>query len=273
MALREAERILKERSRRDHLREAERVRLEQSSGDPDLRLVVDYYTERKLRGEKAVGHHHARKIDRVLAIIELKFGGFKPASSFGPWFVEKYVRLRTQSRIDFPPQTGRPRCGKVKTRTAISELKDFGSVLQFAVKEGVLRANPLAGYRWGDWLVGDEHAVEHMEEAHTRRYQLLLAPPKLTDPATGERLQAPINRISAVDCGARARASLAFLFHHGHRWVSVQSLMCDDIALDYDQTCELLENAPNHRRWWAAHFRMAECYGGAQKRRTFGLHR
>lgn len=253
-ALRQAERVILERAFADHVQPDQEIATTPAAGDPDLFVVIELYVRKRFSGKNAVSAAHARKLDRVFAIIEHVYGLRRPVSYFGAQFVERYVDLRTTREITFPAHFDRRACGKVKVRTAIGELKDFAGVLQFATKKGVIRSNPLEGYNWETWLAGDQNAVEHMEEAHTRRYPLLLARPHLLDSATGERLEAPVHRIICVDGGARLRCILAFMFHHGHRWVSVQSILCEDIALTREEMQALLREAPNHREWWADWF-------------------
>lgn len=263
-ALRQAERVILERAYADHMEPDEEAAPAPVAGDPDLFVVIEFYVRERFSGKKAISAVHARRLDRVFAIIEHVYGLRRPVSYFGPKFVERYVDLRTTRPIIFPPHFERRNCGKVKVRTAIGELKDLSSVLQYAADEGLLQRNLLREYDWKSWLTGDKHAVEHMEEAHTRRYPLLLARPQLLDPATGERLEAPVHRVACVDGGARLRCILAFLFHHGHRWVSVQSIFCEDIALTREEMQALLREAPNHREWWADYFP----YGGILWRRS-----
>lgn len=263
-ALRRAERVIRERASADHESPDKTVRQVSTGGDPDLSLVFDFYVQHRFSGKRAVSAAHARKLDRVMAIIEHVYGTRRPVSFYGQEFVEDYVDLRTTQDIVFPDHFERRDCGRVKVRTAIGELKDLSGVIRYAKKKGIVQVNPLEGYEWGAWLVGDAHAVEHMEEAHTQRYPLLLARPQLLDPATGERLEPPVYRIACADGGARLRCILAFMFHHGHRWVSVQSVLCEDVALTREEVQALLRVAPNHREWWADWFP----YGGILWRRS-----
>jgi hypothetical protein len=233
-----------------------------TGGDPALQVIVDAYFDIRVknRSERVVlpgvlvSPDHARKLDRVLAIVELWYGLWRAVSYFDSRWVEDYLTRRTSQAIRFPKQYQRRECRPVEMRTAVAELKDFAGVLEWARKQEIISHNPLHGYEWKRWLQGDQHAVVHMEEAHTRRYQLLLARPQLTDSFTGVRMDAPIHRIACVDGGARARITHALLFHHGHRLISTRSILCEDVALTPEETRALLRLAPNHREWWADHF-------------------
>jgi hypothetical protein len=281
-ALQEAEREIGEVALEDHIDRASDPVQVKRSPDLEIGIVIDFYVrerfvsidnaERHKEKDKPTGAGrtkpvsavHARKLDRIFAIMEYKYGRRRRVSAFNDVFVEKYIELRTTQEITFPDYYDRQPCGRVKVRTAVKELKDFGNVLGYAVKRKLISTNPLEDYPWSDWLQGDEHAVEHMEEAHTRRFELLLARPKIVDPTTGERLEAPIHRITCADGGARARFVTAMMFNHGHRWVSVQSVLCGDVALTQEETRELLRQASNHREWWAEFFP----YGGILWRRS-----
>ena len=230
-----------------------------AGGDPDLLLAVDFYRHKRFIGDPAhkahVGPDHRKRLERVWAIVDYKFDMRQPVSSFGSAFVERYVALRTSDSVHFPEHWGRRPCRRASVRTAVNELKDLASVIAFAVKKRKVKFNPLEGYEWErEWLQGDQNAVEHMEEAHPKRHAILMACSECLNPKTGERLPPPINRIGAWDGGARARCIQAFLFHHGHRTISVLSMMCEDVALTRDEMRVLLRQAPNHREWWADHW-------------------
>ena len=255
-ALGQAERSIRERSLADHTGPQPDSAAPTDAIDPPISVVIDYYVRRRFGGgDDLVAATHAQRLDRVFAIIEHRYGPGKPVSFFGKDFVQVYMAARTSTRITFPEHFDRRACGPVAVRTAVAELKDFSGAITYAVKNDIVAANPLADYEWDDrWLSGDDHAVENMEEAHVKRYPLLMSRPELADAETGERLPAPINRISATDGGARARCFIGFLFHHARRPTSVRSLDCEDIALTYEEMQALLDQAPNHRTWWADHW-------------------
>ena len=258
-ALEEADRVITERVQ-DDLEKQEIERGFATRKDPDVGTIIDFYVREKFPGgtaKKTVSYNHARRLERVFAIVETLFGRRRPVSYFDHGFVEEYVRRRTEEGVRFPAHFERenlqPGC---RTRHAIAELRDFSGVLNYAAGKKKIARNPLEGYGWKDeWLSdGDLEAVEHMEEAHTRRYSILVARPDLRDPHTGERLQAPVDRIPSYDGGARLRCFTALCFHHGHRPVHVASLYCGNVALTAEETKALLGRAPNHRVWWAEHF-------------------
>jgi hypothetical protein len=255
-ALELAERIIRERSLADHTGPQPDSAAPTDAFDPPISVVIDYYVRRRFGGgDDIVSAVHARRLDRVFAIIEHRYGPGKPVSFFSKDFVDDYMAARATTVMMFPEHFGRRPCRPVEVRTAVAELKDFSGAITYAVKNDIIAANPLAEYEWDErWLSGDEHVVENMEEAHVKRYTLLMSRPELSDPETGERLPPPINRISATDSGARARCFVALLFHHAHRPTSVLSLDCDDIALTYEEMQALLDQAPNHRIWWADHW-------------------
>lgn len=258
-ALDEGERIIREQVLAHHEDDTMERNFASAVGDPDLLVVTDFYRRERFVDDPAqrnhVGADHRKRLERIWAIINLKFGMRRPVSWYGPNFVERYIGLRTSEQVVFPEHWGRRPCEKVEVRTAVNELKDLSGVIAFAVKKGRVRENSLEGYAWDrEWLQGDQHAVEHMEEAHSRRHALLMAPSKREDPETGERLPPPINRLRTRDGGARARCIQALLFHHGHRTVSVLSMMCEDVAFTRDEMRALLAQAPNHRAWWADHW-------------------
>jgi len=227
--------------------------VELAGGDPELlRLIAIYRKRRFIEDRKAkdyVGVDHRKRLERVWAITERLFGLRRRASGYGTRFAERYIKARTTQAIVFPDRMGRRACRPVRRRTAVNELKDFSGVLTWAEREKLLGTNPLAGYEWDDWLQGDAHAVEHMEEAHTRRHTLLMAP----IPGSGESI-APVQRVRAWDGGARIRVLQALLFHHAHRVVSNLELDCGDIAFEREAVRALLREAPNHREWWADHW-------------------
>jgi integrase len=255
-ALEQAQRIIRERSLADHTGPQPDSTAPTNAVDPPISVVIDYYVRRRFGGgDDMVSAVHARRLDRVFAIIEHRYGPGKPVPFFGKDFVDEYMAARVNTVILFPEHFGRRPCRPVEVRTAIGELKDLSGAMTYAVKNDIIAANPLANYEWDErWLSGDENVVENMEEAHVKRYPLLMSRPALTDPATGERLAAPINRVAATDRGARARCFIAFLFKHAHRPTSVLNLDCEDIALTYEEMQALLDQAPNHRTWWADHW-------------------
>jgi hypothetical protein len=255
-ALEDAERIIREQVLAHHEEDVIEQKFSSAAGDCDLQVVVDFYRRARFvddpNHKDHVGADHRKRLNRIWAIINLKFGMRRPVSWYGARFVERYIGLRTAEPIVFPEHWERDDCKQVAVRTAVNELKDLSGVITFAAKKRKVKANPLEGYEWDrEWLQGDQHAVEHMEEAHTRRHQILMARSERLDEKTGKRLPPPINRIRAWDGGARARCIQAVLFHHGHRTVSTLAMMCEDVAFSRDEMRTLLAQAPNHRQWWA----------------------
>ncbi len=251
--------------------------------DPPISTVIDYYVARRFGAVKAkqgrrkqkydtklapdlVSPAHARRVDRVFAIVEHLYGPHKPLSFFDKQFVRAYVTHRTTRTIMFPERFARRPCRPASTKTAIGELKDFAGTIEYALKNDVIAANPLQGYAWDAWLEGDDHAVEHMEEAHVQRYRVLMSRPTLLDPASKERLLAPVDRIAAADGGARLRCFVALLFHTAHRPTSVHALNVEDIALTREEMIAALADAPNHRTWWADHWPYGAVFWRKSKR-------
>lgn len=256
LALEEAERIIREQVLAHHEDDSVERELLSSAGDPDLLVAIDYYRRERFVDDpgarRYVGPEHRKRLERIWAIVNYWFGLRRPVSWYGPRFVARYIELRTTRSIEFPKHWGRRPCRPTKTRTAVNELKDLTGVIAFAIKRGKARTNPLDGYEWDqEWLQGDQHAVEHMEEAHSRRHQILMAPSQRIDPRTGSRLAAPIDRLRTRDHGARARCIQAVLFHSGHRTVSVLGMLCEDVAFTRDDMRRVLAETPNHRAWWA----------------------
>lgn len=273
-----ADRHVAEMAMRDHIENkanTQRRTTKATGVGATLQVITDEYMrlQKKQPPEKSRSDKYLDTIARILAILTLKLGGhWRPTEDIDgiALFVRWYIELRTQHRIEFPTGWKRRPLGPVIERTAISELKDFSSVLTVAKEEGLISLNPLADFSYAPYLpAGDAGVPQHREEVSLEWIRFMLTPPvhpitgsPLLDEA-GQPLAAPVRRTNATDGGARLEYLVQLLARLGRRVSDFLGAArggvlfyptIGDLAFTLGDIRAALAVAPNHRVRWARHY-------------------
>jgi hypothetical protein len=238
-------------------------------------LEENYRLDRFSKGARnPITDSHMNSVARAVATLKiLKGPHWRPYEEIvaNPYrFVEWFVTIRTTSVVRFPRSWERASLLPLRPKSAVSQLKDFSSVLTRGKLKGLIPGNPLGDFVYSDFLgKGDDAAMVHRQESSWEVLGRLLSPPShpvtgvpLLD-AGGEPLPAPVHRCRAQDGGRRLRILLTSVALSGKRpsdflgtaisGVRVYPFV-KDVARTTEEVQRVLEEAKNHRVTWARHW-------------------